>query len=384
MGSRIARGAGWSRGLVSIVIGLALAALLVQLAGYNVAEAYTALWTGATGLESGPARYSNQLGFGPLPVHVNTFLLAQSLAKCTPLLLTGLSVAIGLRAGLFNIGAWGQMTLGALAAAVVGLWGNAKSGAPPGWLLMPLVLVAGAAVGALWSALAALLKTSRGVHEVLSTIMLNYIALDLANYLTTHSLKDPADQAPQTAQVASSALLPPLVAGSNLTLGLLLAIVAAGLVSLLIRRTSLGFRIRAVGLGADAAAAAGVPVARVMLTSMALSGALAGLAGAIEVLGVQHRFVQGIAASYGFDGISVALLGGLTGPGVALSALFFGALASGSAYMQLQSRVPDSVAVIVQAIVILCVGIRVLRRPRPTQNAAEPVTERPTPEHAPL
>jgi simple sugar transport system permease protein len=373
------------RGLISIVIGLAVAAVLISLSGYNVGEAYMALWTGATGLEAGPAQYSNQLGLGPLPVHINSFLLAQSLAKCTPLLFTGLAVTVGLRAGLFNIGAQGQMTLGALAAGVVGAWPGHT--APPGWVHIPLILMASLAAGAAWSALAGLLKITRGVHEVLATIMLNYVAMDVATYLTTHSLQDRSDQAPQTSLVAHSALLSPLVAGSNLTVGLIIACVAACAVSLLIGRTALGFQIRAVGLSPEAAAAAGVPVARTLMIAMAISGALAGLAGAIEVLGVQHRFVQGTAASYGFDGISVALLGGLTGPGVALSALFFGALASGSAYMQLQSRVPDSVAVIVQAIVILCVGIRVLRRNQRAQPASPPIDtpdERPLAEHAPL
>ena len=362
--------------LLSVVIGLALAALIVQVSGYGVRDAYTALWTGATGLEGGPAQRANQIPLGPL--HLNTFLLAQSLAKMTPLLFTGLAIALGLRAGLFNIGAAGQMTCGALAAGVVGLWGG---GSLPPAVHIPLILLAGAAAGAVWGALAGWLKAARGVHEVISTIMLNYVAMNVASYLTTHNLKDPVEQSAQTAAIPARLWLPPLVPGSNLTAGLWLALICALLTAILIRRTAVGFEIRAMGLGLEAGRAAGMPVARTLILTMALSGGLAGLAGVVEVLGIQHRFLQGIAANYGFDGIAVALLAGMSGPSIALSALFFGALASGSDYMQLQTDVPDSIAVIVQALVILCVGIKVLRQ-SPLRAAASGPPSIPKPDPA--
>lgn len=358
------------RPLLSVLIGLTLAGVIMQLSGYNVREAYAALWTGATGLEGGPAQRIGQVALGPL--HLNKFLLAQSLAKTTPLLFTGLAIALGLRAGLFNIGAAGQMTCGALAAGVVGLWGNGThSGIPPA-IHISFILLAGAAAGMIWGALAGWLKAARGVHEVLSTIMLNYVAVNVATYLTTHNLKDPTEQSAQTATIPQALWLSPLVRGSNLTLGLLLALVCVGLVALLIHRTAPGFQIRTMGLGMEAGRAAGMPVMRTLILTMALSGGLAGLAGAVEVLGVQHRYLQGIAANYGFDGIAVALLGGLSGPAVVLSALFFGALASGSAYMESLTNVPDSISVIVQGIVILCVGIRVLRRPSQPSAGSRP------------
>jgi general nucleoside transport system permease protein len=389
--SRLGAIGSWARPVLSVLVGLALAGIIMAASGYAVRDAYAALWTGATGLEGGPAQRAGQIALGPL--HLNEFLLAQSLAKATPLLFIGLAIALGLRAGLFNIGAQGQMTCGALSAAVVGL----RGGSLPVAIHMPLILLAGIVGGALWGGLAGWLKAARGVHEVLSTIMLNYVAVNIASYLSTHNLKDPTEQAAQTALLDRSVWLTPLVAGSNLTVGLLLALTAAAFVALLIGRTATGYQIRAMGLGLEAGRAAGIPVARTLILTLALSGGLAGLAGAVEVVGVQHRYLQGIAANYGFDGIAVALLGGLSALAVVLSALFFGALASGSTYMQLQTDVPDSIAVIVQATVILFVGIRLLGRSAPArvgvipEPAAEPETSSETvaetsqeAKHAPL
>ncbi|HZP84584.1 MAG TPA: ABC transporter permease [Chthonomonadaceae bacterium] len=369
MRERILEKEGLFRPLLSVLVGLFLAALVMRASGYDPRAAYSALWSGATGLQSGPARSPNDIpiGLGSRLGHLDRFVLAQSLAKATPLLFAGLSVAIGLRAGLFNIGAQGQLTAGALAAALVGTLGRSGGGGGwPPWLHIPLTLLAGVAAGAAWGALPGLLKARRGVHEVISTIMLNYIAANLASYLVTHGLKDPnpKNMAPQTALMASSSWLAPLpfAPGSNLTVGLLLALAAAAGVAFLIHRTALGFEIRAVGVGMEAARATGVPVARVMVIAMALSGALAGVAGAVEVMGVHHRYVQGVAGNYGFDGIAVALLGGLNGGGAVLSALFFGALSNGATGMQAQTDVPDSISVIVQAVVILLIGVRYSRK----------------------
>ncbi len=365
------------RPIGSVTIGLILAAALMKASGYPPGEAFSALWTGATGLAAGPPAGTHALAFGS--GHIALFQMAQSLSKMTPLLFCGLAVALGLRAGLFNIGAQGQMTFGALAAAAVGM----RTGLPP-LLHIPLTLAAGAIAGAVWAALPGLLKARRGVHEVISTIMLNFVALDIANYLITHNMRDPNSQNPQTPEVAASAVLAPLIPHTALTVGLLLALLAALAVTLLIRCTALGYAIRAVGLGAEAARAAGIAVPRTLIVTMALSGALAGLAGAVEVMGVQHRYATGIAASYGFDGIAVALLGGLGGIGVAFSALFFGGLASGSSYMESLTNVPAPISVIVQAVVIAFVGMRPRPRtapaptaPAPTQDpAAEPPTAR--------
>ncbi len=371
MKERLLARSGMLRPLLSVAVGLILAAILIALSGYSASQAFSALWTGATGLAAGPpvGRLDRAFGSG----HIALYQMAVSFSKMTPLLFCGLAVALGLRAGLFNIGAQGQMTFGAMAAASVAL----RPGLSP-FLHVPLTLAAGAAAGAVWGALPGLLKARRGVHEVISTIMLNFIALDIANYLITHNLRDPNSQNPQTPQIAASAILTPLIPHTFLTVGLYLALLAALAVALLIRYTALGYAIRAVGLGAEAARAAGIAVPRTLIVTMALSGALAGVAGAVEVMGVQHRYAQGIAATYGFDGIAVALLGGVGGMGVVLSALFFGGLASGSSFMESLTNVPAPISVIVQAVVIAFVGMRPRPRVAPAPTAPAPTLEPPT------
>lgn len=364
MSGRMLSAGGFARSVASVLAGLALTAVIMRVSGYDALAAFRALGAGATGLMAGPPVSPTDLALGSM--HLSRFMLAQSLARVTPLLFTGLAVAIGLRAGLFNIGAPGQMILGALAAGVVG---TRCAGLPPS-LHVGLVLLSGILAGGLWGALTGLLKAVRGVHEVLTTIMLNYVAANLATYLVTHNLKDPGSMAAQTTAIAPSAWLTPFIPGGNLTAGLLIAVAAAAALAFVIRRTALGFTIRAVGLGPRAALAAGIPVARVLVVTMFLSGALAGLAGAVEVMGVHHRYVTGVEGSYGFDGIAVALLGGLSGGGVALSALFFGALANGASFMQIQTNVPDTVATIVQAVVIIFVGLRFLPKRSVTAGPA--------------
>ena len=378
-----------AKAFLSIVGGLLLAALALLAAGYHPVEAFLALFSGATGIMPGKAVGANDVALGafhlgPLDIilHFSKDQCAGSLYRATPILLTGLSVALGLRAGLFNIGAQGQMTVGALAAALAGLIGaNGKSGLPP-VIHIPLTLLAGAAAGAAWGAIPGILKALRGVHEVIITIMLNFIAMDIAGYLVTHNLKDNTknSMAPQTAHMAKSALLEPLIPRSNLTIGLFIALAAVLVVSFLIRRMALGYEIRAVGQGTDAARAAGIPVASILIKTMALAGGLAGLAGAIEVMAVQHYFTPESAGSYGFDGIAVALLGGTNGSGLVGSALFFGALANGARNMQLLTDVPDTIAVMVQAFVIVFVGIRWHRAQKIAKALPRetPLTERQT------
>lgn len=344
---------GLLRSLLSIVVAFFVVALLMALSGYNVPPALSTLFSGATGLLQGPTQGSQQVALGPF--HLDLFLLAQTLTQFTPLLLCGLAVAIGLRAGLFNIGGQGQFIMGALLATIVGTsWPTL-----PPIVHVPLSLLAGVVGGALWGALAGILKSWRQVNEVVSTIMLNYVADNVANYLVTHNLKDPHTQAPQSSAVASTATLPLLVAHTNLSVGLFFALFTAPMLALLIQRTSIGYRIRAVGLSRRAARTAGISVEQVWVLTMALSGALAGLAGTIQVLGAQHRYYQNLAGTYGYDGIAVALLAGIDSLPVLLSALFFGALASGASYMQDQTNVPDSVGRIVQAIIVLFVGMRI-------------------------
>ena len=355
------------RPLAGIAVGLVLAGMIMACSGYHPAEAFAAMWTGATGLEAGPPSSDTMIRLGS--GHLNLFLLAQSLAKITPLLFTGTAIAVGLRAGLFNIGAQGQMLMGALFAAVVGEAGRRTSAGDgtlnPG-LHVAMVLVTGAVVGGAWGALSGALKAYRGVHEVISTIMLNFAALDIIQYLVTHNLKDdtPGSMSAQSPMMAQTAWLWPYVHGSNFTAGLVLAVVCTFAAALFIGRTSTGLQIRAVGLSPDTARASGIDVKRITVLTMALSGAIAGLAGAVEVMGIHHRYVAGVGGTAGFDGIAVALLGNLSGAGVALSALFFGALASGSGYMETTTNVPAPISEIVQAVVSLLVGMKLVIKRR--------------------
>jgi simple sugar transport system permease protein len=351
--------------VVGVIAGLVIAAIIVAASGFNPLTAYHALWTGATGLAPGPPQGVNSIRVGSF--HLNLFLLAQSFAKITPLIFTGTAVAVGLRAGMFNVGAQGQMTMGALFAAVIGEIGRRNSAG--GGSIYPavhvaLVIVGGAAAGALWGAIPGVLKATRGVHEVISTIMLNFVALDIAQYLVTHSLHDstPNNMAAESPLMANTSWLWPYVHGSSFTAGLPIALCCAAIVVLVIRRTAAGYQIRAVGLGAEAARANGVSVGKVLVYTMMLSGAISGLAGAIEVMGIHHRYVGGVAGTYGFDGIAVALLGNLSGLGVIVGALLFGSLASGSLYMETTTRVPAPISEIVQAIVIIFVGMRFFKR----------------------
>ena len=227
------------------------------------------------------------------------------------------------------------------------------------------MLLAGAVAGGLWGALPGLLKAYRGVHEVISTIMLNYLGLNIVTYLVTHNLKDPKSSGHADRAHRPFGLAVALGRGQQPDGGLCDCACPRGRghVSGAAERVW-AIRYGPSVMGAEAARAAGIPVARVVVTTMSLSGALAGVAGAIEVMGVHHRYVEGVAGNYGFDGIAVALLGGLGGVAVTLSAFFFGFLAGGADYMETLTNVPNSIAVIVQAFVILFVGIRVLRRPR--------------------
>ncbi len=279
----------------------------------------------------------------------------ESTSKAALLILTGLSVAVAFSVGLFNIGAQGQMLVGAIVAAVIG----AQVALPFG--LHPLACLLGAALGgALWGLIPAALKLRRGVHEVISTIMLNWIAVSLIeNWLVVGPLKAPSTGTVSisgTAEILDTARLPRLLGDlSRLHAGFLVALVLAVLVWLWLARTTRGFETRAVGLGPEAARTAGVPVSRRVYQAMALSGALAGLAGAVLVLGTEYKFPATLGAPYGFDGIAIALIGQNHPIGVCLSALFFGVLRAGGTRMQLLG-VHKSFPELIQGLALLFVA----------------------------
>jgi simple sugar transport system permease protein len=279
--------------------------------------------------------------------------LSETGVAATPYMFTGLAVALGFRGGLFNIGAEGQLYIGALSAAVVG----AMPSGWPVWLHLPLALGAGGLGGALWGGLPGYLKARLGVHEVINTIMMNYIAVQLVDYLVKQALRDPTASVDRTAAILPTAILPALFgATTRLHAGLLLALVALGAVAWLLARTTIGFEIRTVGLNPSAARYAGMPVARTLVLTMALSGGLAGLAGASEVLGVYHTLPAAFSTGYGFDAIAVALVARSHPWGILPAALLWGGLRNGAGLMQVRTGVSIDVVNVLQALVMVCLA----------------------------
>jgi ABC-type uncharacterized transport system permease subunit len=274
-----------------------------------------------------------------------------TLRRATPILLTGLAVAWAFRAGLFNIGAEGQLLWGAVAAGWVGY----AVPLPPG-LHALAALLAGATAGALWALPAALLKSRRGVPEVITTLLLGFTAEHLTRFLANGPLHDPSRQGPRMPDVLPSAVLPPL--WGSLHVGVLLAGLAAVGLAAVLARGVFGFQVQVVGRNAEAARASRVDVPRVWTLALVQSGALAGLAGAVEVLGVHRFFQAGFSPGYGYEGIAVAILATSQPLGVLLSALFWGALANGAVEMEMSTGLSRYVVLVIQALVVLAVAVR--------------------------
>ena len=274
--------------------------------------------------------------------------LANTLVQTTPLLLTGLGVALAFKGKLFNIGAEGQFLLGAIFAT----WaGTQKLPAP---LYLPLVLLTGALGGALWAALAAALKLWRGVQEVLSTLLLNFVAVQLVAWLVRGPLQESVKQFPQSDKLAVPARLAFLWPGTQLHQGVLIALVLAIVVWFYLSRTASGFMLRAVGAGAEAAEAAGILVSKTTWITFLLSGALSGLAGAVQISGVTYFLADPYSKGYGYTAIAVALLANLSPLWVMVTALFFGALTAGATEVQ-TAGVSSVVIQVLQAVVLLTV-----------------------------
>jgi simple sugar transport system permease protein len=282
--------------------------------------------------------------------------VTEILVRAVPLTLVALGVAISFRSGILNIGAEGQILVGILCATGVAL------GAPslPHWALLPLALVAGALGGALWGGIAGVLRARLDVNEILSTVMLNYIAAQLYTFMLRGPLIDPDELVtgsgtPQSMRLARAAWLDRLVPGTRLHTGILLALVLAALVWVLLWRTTAGFRLRAAGAGPRAARYAGIPVERSLVVAMLLAGGFAGLAGGVEVLGVHHRAIEGISSGYGFAAIVVALFGGLHPFGIVPAAVLFGLLLVGADMTQRSAGVPANMVLVIQGAIILAI-----------------------------
>lgn len=279
--------------------------------------------------------------------------LTETMTVATPLIFAGLGLGIGFRAGLFNIGAQGQIIIGAIVGAYVGFAWDL----PP--VLHLVVAVIGCAVGgAIWGFIPGFLKARTGAHEVITTIMLNYIALNFVSFLLSiTAFQRPGSNNPQSPLIGSNAEYPLLLgSGFNLHLGFVLAIAAAFGVWWLMERSTLGFQFRAVGANPYAARTAGMNVGLVYVLVMVTAGSLAGLAGSAQILGTEHSLTIGIAASFGFDAITVALLGRSRPLGIVFAALLFGGLRAAGPALQVQAGVPVDIVLVVQSLIVLFIA----------------------------
>lgn len=319
--------------LSAIIIGLGVGALIMLAFGYDPLKAYAGLFKGSFG--------SNKA-------------IADTIHAAVPIILTGLTFAIGVRAGLFNIGAQGQMLVGSMAAVAVA-----------GFIVLPpgihhlAVFVAAMLAGALWSIPAAFLKAIRGVHEVISTIMLNWIGLFFVKYLAIKILSNP-DRAEKTVSAAESAIFPIVIRGADLTYVFPVAIIFAIFIYWLLWHTPVGYAIRSTGLNEAATRYGGINPIRSMYLAFILGGLAAGLAGATQLIGRQHYALNtdlSTLANMGFDGIAVALIGRNHPLGAIFGAIFFGALSAGTRMMQFQAQVPLEMARVIQGVIVLAVAV---------------------------
>lgn len=317
--------------LLTVVLGLIVSGLIGQLTGYPASAVMSALWLGSVGT-------------------VTNF--ASTLVIFIPLSLTALGIAIAFRAGLFNIGAEGQYWMGAIAATWVGAMGGAW---PPGVHLLAVILAAIVA-GGLYAMIPGLLKAYRGAHEVITTMMLSYAAVEFGHYLIEKGPLMLPGAIPESPAIAQSATLPILVPTTELSAGLFLALGAIVFAAWLMTRTRLGFEITLLGKNPKATRLAGVSAPKLTVISMVIAGAFAGLAGGVQISGVSHQLMDSFANQYGFTAIVVALLARNNPWGIIPSAFLFAALQSGAGYMQMNANIPAQMAYVIQGAIVFMVA----------------------------
>lgn len=322
--------------------GIAIVAGIILVGGSNPAEALGALLRGSLS---------------------GSYSRSETLVSMAPLLLSGLGVAIAFRGGVWNIGGEGQIYLGALAMTLVSPW----LAGLPAWFAIPMGLAAGFASGGFWAWIAAVLRTRRQVQEVISTIMLNFIAIQLASWAVHGPLKESSGQFPYSNQIPGSLMLPVMVEGTRLHLGVVLALLAALVTWFYLFRTVGGFHIRVTGSAPEAGRHSGIPLERAVWKAMFYSGGLCGVAGAVQLMGISHILYEQFSPGWGYTAIAVALLGALHPAGVVAAALVLGALQAGSGSMQRDANVSAVLVYAVQGIIILSVGLIASRKLRRKQ-----------------
>jgi general nucleoside transport system permease protein len=358
--------------LLALVVALVIGAILIAIADPDTrasahyftaapmdtfTNAFSAIWTAYRSLFEGAIFNPTSAGNGTLTGVFGP--LSETLTVAAPLILAGLSVGLAFRAGLFNIGAQGMMIMGVIVSAYVGFHWDLPVG-----LHLVLAVAGGILAGAIWGGLVGWLKASTGAHEVITTIMLNYVALNFLGYLLSVKgfQRPPYGQAISNV-VDSSARYPHLLGSSmRVNLDIVVALAAAAGVWWLLERSTIGFELRAVGANQNAARTAGMNVARTYVIAMALAGALAGLAGTAQILGTNPAVTNDIDAGIGFDGITVALLGRARPGGTVLAGLLFGALRAGGVLMQSRTGTPVDLVTVVQALIVLFIAAPALIR----------------------
>lgn len=312
--------------VISVLFAFIVGAILIAAIGGSPGEAFTYLFKGALG---------NSTNFG------------KTLIKATPLIFTGLAATFAYRCGVFNLGAEGQLVVGAVTSIWISITVKSISGVP----LLILSLVLGAIAGGIWGAIPGILKITRGLNEMIVSIMLNYVAVLFMSYLYTGPLRE--GSVPQTEAVSDSLKLGRIFEGSNIHVGFIIAIVLAIIIYYFLFYTSKGFKLRAVGMNDTASMYNGFSVKKYMLMSFIVSGAVAGIGGSVELHGMQYRLMSGFGSGYGFDGVAIALIGQLNPIGTVLVAYLFAVLRTGANTMQVGTGMPTAVIDIIQALVIV-------------------------------
>lgn len=279
----------------------------------------------------------------------NPVRLIEVLVKTTPLLLTGIAVAFAFSGGYWNIGVEGQLYMGATAATAIGLQMHNK----PTWLALPLIIVGGILAGMAWATLPALMKVRLKIDEVVTTLLLNYVAIFFVSAILNGPWRDPVSQWPQSPEIAASAIFPRLIPRSRLHLGFILALLVILGVWYVLSRTSFGLKMKAVGFNIEAARFSGINVGRTLLLVALISGGIAGLAGASEVAGIHFHLIDAISPGYGYTGIIIATLGALNPIGVSLAAVFIGLIDTGAQTVSRALGVPAYLGDVLQATLLL-------------------------------
>jgi ABC-type uncharacterized transport system permease subunit len=317
-----------SEALQPLLVALVVGAVVLAVAGHNPLDVYRLLFVESFG---------------------STKRIASTLSAATPLIFTGLATAIAFRTGAFNVGVEGCVNVGGLAAAFVGFTFVSLSG----YVLLPVAVLASMVAGALWMLIPALLKSRLDVDEVVTTLMLNFIAISFTAWLVNGPLLAPGSANSATPMIDQAARLPKLMRGSTLNLGFVIALVCVVLYWLWGKWAALGFETRIAGMNARFATATGLDVPSLVFKMMLLSGVIGGLAGGVHALGTVFRYVSGFSPGYGFVGIAVALLGRGNAWGMLLAAILFGALATSGATIQLFSNVPIEIVNVLQGTIMI-------------------------------